>query len=105
MCQVIDSDAVLAIVLSRLPTVDMAFLRDLRVHLSPDFFLDVDSESIASAVYLHSDLFDWESEGVVRQADHARRLFASREYIQAAYGTRLPNECRQRIEERMLQMS
>ena len=105
MCQVIDSDAVLAIVLSRRGAVDMAFLRNLRAHLCPDFFLDIDTESIASAVYLHADLFVWEREGVVRQSGKAQSLFASRDYIEASYGSRLPPECRRRIEEQMQHIS
>ncbi|MEA1951024.1 MAG: hypothetical protein U9N87_06545 [Planctomycetota bacterium] len=98
MCQVIDSDAVLAYVLTKLKTVNMAALRDLRAKLCPDFFLDIDSESIASAVFLHADLFAWESEGVVRRADDSQSLFASLEYIDASYGMRLPLACRERIE-------
>ena len=99
MCQVIDSDAVLAYVLAQREAVDMAFLRGLRRKLCPDFFLDVDSESIASAVFLHGDLFAWQSEGVVRRASNAKRLFDSPKYIEASYGARLPEECRRRIEE------
>lgn len=105
MCQVIDSDAVLAIVLSQRDAVDMAFLRDLRRNLCPDFYLDIDSESVASAVYLNAALFAWEREGVVRQAGNAQSLFASQKYIDASYGSRVPQECRRRIEERMQQMT
>lgn len=105
MCQVIDSDVVLAIVLSQRDAVDMALLRDLRTRLCPDFFLDVDSESIASAVYLNAALFAWEREGVVGRAGNAQRLFASQKYIDASYGARVPQECRRRIEERMQHMT
>ncbi len=101
MCEVIDSDAVLAFVLMQRDAVDMAFLRDLRAKLCPDFFLDIDSESIASAVYLNADIFAWEREGVVCRAGNAQSLFASHEYIEASYGARLPHECRRRITERM----
>jgi hypothetical protein len=99
MCQVIDSDAVLAFVLSQRESVDMAFLRKLQTKLCPDFFLDIDSESVSSTVFLHSELFDWKSEGVVCRASDAQNLFASSTYIEASYGASLPEACKQRIVE------
>jgi hypothetical protein len=105
MCQVIDSDVVLAYVLAQREAVDMVLLRGLRTELCPDFFLDIDSESIASAVFLHAHLFAWQSEGVVRRASNSENLFDSRQYIDASYGARLPEECRRRIEEGIQRMT
>ena len=97
MTQVIDSDAVLAYVLMQRESVDMAFLRDLRAKLCPDYFIEIDSESVGSAIFLSPEIFAWENEGVVRRADDTEKLFSSQEYIEASYGSRIPIGCRDKI--------
>jgi hypothetical protein len=92
-CEIIDADVILANVLRYRKTVDMAFLRLLREKLLPNFYLEVDSESINTAVWLHSELFAWgDEEGIIRRAREADYLFDSNAYMDTSYP--LPDGCK-----------
>jgi len=90
-CEIIDADVVLAHALRYHESVDMAFLRKLQTKLLPDFYLDIDSDAVGTAVWLHSELFAWGETGVIHRAPTAEPLFASDSYMEASYP--LPDGC------------
>lgn len=92
MTKIIDADVVLIYVLAIREKVTMAELRKLRSALLPEFYLDIDSLCISSAVYM-SPLFRWLKDGSVGRGERLEGL--SPQYIVDTYDC--PEECRRRL--------
>jgi hypothetical protein len=94
MAKIIDADVVLAYVLLHQRGVTMAELRKLRKALLPEFYLEIDSASIGSAVFL-CHLFCWHPGGSLGVVVRTQRL--TPKYVNYLYGNRCPKECRRQI--------
>jgi len=93
MCDVVKTDALLALLLSNRQKVSFRELRQLRdrvVEANPDVVMDISAPSVDMAVRYYPEIFMFQGACVAR-ANHAKRFFDS-EYIRDEFLSTVPQE-------------